>query len=84
MIENGEKLWLVLIIQIIRKRNDSANIILLCTIHDHLYVLFNLSPLRSANIVRLLVNDWRNSFKNKKYLYSPSFCIHKSFVEKAI
>ena len=28
------------------------------------------------------VNYWRNSFKNKKYLYSPSFHIHKLFTNR--
>ena len=37
MIEKGEELWLMLIIHIIGKRNDSANIILLCTVHDQVY-----------------------------------------------
>ena len=30
------------------------------------------------------VNDLRNSFKNKKYLYSPNFHIQKLFAERAI
>ena len=30
------------------------------------------------------VNDWRNSFKNKKVLYFPSFHIHKLFAERAV
>ena len=50
MIERGEELWLILIIHITSKRNDSANI-LSCTIYDQVSVLFNLSPLGSANIL---------------------------------
>ena len=30
------------------------------------------------------VNDLRNSFKNKKFLYSPNFHIQKIFAERAI
>ena len=52
MIENGEELWLILIIQIINKRSDSVNIFLLSTVHDWVY---NLSPLGLANILKLLV-----------------------------
>ena len=85
MIEKGEELWLMLINRIISKRNDSANIIIFCTVHDQVgvlfiyhhedrvskyfkvsykrkklvldrgIVLFNLSPLWSGNILRLLV-----------------------------
>ena len=40
MTENSEALWLMLIIQIISKRNDSIDIILLCTIHDQVFYLF--------------------------------------------
>ena len=39
MIEKGEELWLMLIIHIISKRNDSVNIILLCTLHDGVFYL---------------------------------------------
>ena len=39
MIEKGEELWLMLIIHIISKRNDSGNIILLCTLHDGVFYL---------------------------------------------
>ena len=85
MIEKGEELWLMLINRIISKRNNSANIIIFCTVHDQVgalfichhedrvskyfkvfykrkklvldrgIVLFNLSPLWSGNILRLLV-----------------------------
>ena len=34
MIEKDEELWQILIIQIINKRSDSVNIILLITVHD--------------------------------------------------
>ena len=51
MIEKGEDLWLLLIIHIVSKRNDSSNI--LCTLHDKVSVLFNLSPLGTANILKL-------------------------------
>ena len=76
MIEKGEELWLMLIIHVISKRNDSVNIILLCTLHDRVFYLFILFIylfiylLVSANILKLLVklkkqvHDWRNSFKN--------------------
>ena len=50
MIEKGEELWLILIIYIISKRNDSANIIVLCALHDKVSVSFNLSPFGSANV----------------------------------
>ena len=40
MIEKGAELWLMLIIHIIGKRNDSVNIILLYTLHDQVSVLF--------------------------------------------
>ena len=54
MIEKCEELWLMLIINIIHKRNDSANI-LLCAVHDWVSVLFNLSLLGSENILKRLV-----------------------------
>ena len=57
MIEEGEELFLMLIIYIISKRNDSANIILLCTVHDRVSALFNFPPLGSANILKLLVKE---------------------------
>ena len=38
MIEKGEELWLLN--HIISKRNDSSNIIIFCTVHDHVGVLF--------------------------------------------
>ena len=34
--------------------------------------------------IKKSVNDWRNPFKNKNYLYSPSFHIHKPFAKMAI
>ena len=40
MIEKGEELWLMLIIHIISNRNDSVNIILLCTLHDRVFYLY--------------------------------------------
>ena len=55
MIEKSEELWLILIVHFISKRNDSENIILSGTIHDRVSVLFNLLPLVSANILKLLV-----------------------------
>ena len=39
MIEKGEELWLMLISHIISKRNDSANITLLCTVDDRVFYL---------------------------------------------
>ena len=93
MIEKGEELWLMLIIHIISKKNDSVNIILLCTLHDPVSVLFIIyyfiyifvSKYSKASCkTKKSVNDWRNSFKNKKCLYSPSFRIHKLFAERAV
>ena len=55
MIEKGEEVWLMLITHVIRIRNDSANIILLCTVHDWVSLSSNLSLLESANILKLLV-----------------------------
>ena len=55
MIGKGEELWLMLIIHIISKRNNATNVILLCTKHDRVNILFNLSPLGSANILKVLV-----------------------------
>ena len=97
MIEKGEELWLMLIIHIISKRNDSVNIILLCTLHDGVfYLLFIIlfiyllidwliDLLGSANILmhkmKKSVNDWINSFKNKMFLYSPGFHIHNYLPE---
>ena len=58
MTEKGEELWLMLVIHIISKRNDSVNIILLCTLHDRefylLFILF-ISLLGSGNFAKLLV-----------------------------
>ena len=59
MIEKGEELWLMLIIHIISNRNDSVNIILLCTLHDrvfYLYIYLFIYLLVSANILKLLAN----------------------------
>ena len=58
MIEKGEELWLMLIIRIISKRNDSVNIILLCTLHDRvsvLFIIYFIYLLGSVNILKLLV-----------------------------
>ena len=55
MIGKGEELWLMLIIHIISKKNNAANVILLCTKYDWVNILCNLSPLGSANILKLLV-----------------------------
>ena len=55
VIEKGEELWLMLIIYIISKRNNSANVILLCNANDWVSVLFNLSPLASVSIIKRLV-----------------------------
>ena len=41
MIEKGEELWLMLIIHIISKINDSVNIILLCTLHDQVSFIYS-------------------------------------------
>ena len=97
----------MLIIHILSKRNDSVNIILLCTLHDQVSVLFiiylfiylfmylciylliylfiRVSKYSKAPCkIKKSVNDWRNPFKNKNYLYSPSFHIHKPFAKMAI
>ena len=39
MFEKDEELWLMLIIHIVSERNNSVNIILLCTLHDQVHVL---------------------------------------------
>ena len=69
MIEKGEKLWLMLIIHIITKRNDSVNVILLCALHvresflisndnkqfyKKLFIILFIYLLGSANILNLL------------------------------
>ena len=41
MIEKGKELWLMLIIHIISKINDSVNIILLCTLHDQVSFIYS-------------------------------------------
>ena len=83
----------MLIIHTISKRNDSVNIILLCALHDRVSILFIIyfilfiylvSKYSKASCKIQTVNNWRNSFKNKKYLYSSSFHIHKLFAEMAI
>ena len=59
MIEKIEEFWLILIIHVIRKRNDSVNIILLCNLHDLVSALFIIYYfiylLGSTNILELLV-----------------------------
>ena len=55
VIGRDEESWPVPIIHIISKRNDSANFILLCTIHNWVSILFNFSPLGSEIILKLLV-----------------------------
>ena len=101
----------MLIIHILSKRNDSVNIILLCTLHDQvsalfiiylfiylciyvfiylftylfIYLFIRVSKYSKAPCkIKKSVNDWRNPFKNKNYLYSPSFHIHKPFAKMAI
>ena len=68
MIEKGEELWLMHI----SRRNDSAKIKLLFTVHGQVSVLFNLSPLGSANIIKLIVK--LNSF------IEESICILVAFI----
>ena len=49
------------------------------------YLFIRVSKYSKASCkMKKSVNDWRNLFKNKKYLYSPSFHIHKLFTERAI
>ena len=80
-------------IHIISKRNDSLNIILLCTLHypvSFLFIIYSIYLFvrvskyskSSCKIIKSAY-DWRNSFKNKKYLYSLSFHIQKLFAEMA-
>ena len=65
MIEKGEELWLMLINHIISKRNDSANIIIFCTVHDQVGVSFichhddGVSKyFKVSHKRKKLVNDW--------------------------
>ena len=54
MIEKGKELWLMLIIHIISKINDSVNIILLRTLHDQVsfaYSGFELMYHDSGNMI---------------------------------
>ena len=54
----GDELWLMLIIHIISKRNDSVNIIILCTLHDVVFYLFILfTYLLGLYILKLLVEQ---------------------------
>ena len=55
MIEKGEEFRLMLIIHIVNKRNDLANVILLHTVHDRVSVLFNLLQLGSTDILKVFV-----------------------------
>ena len=74
VIEKGEELWLMLIIHIITKRNDSGNIIL-CFLHDMFPLLFIIYLLGSANILKLLVK-WKNQLMiGEIYLRTKSICI---------
>ena len=93
MTEKGEEFRLMLMIHIISKRNDSLNIILLCTLHypvSFLFIIYSIYLFvrvskyskSSCKIIKSAY-DWRNSFKNKKYLYSLSFHIQKLFAEMA-
>ena len=66
MVEKGEELWLMLIIHITSERNDSLNIIGLCTLHEREIVLLYLLPLVSASILKLLedkeISKWLDKF----------------------
>ena len=93
MTKKGEELWLMLIIYIRSKRNDLVNLIYYvpdmiekCFIYYLLFYLFiTVSKYSKASSkTKKSVNDWRNWFKNKKYLHSPGFHIHKLFAERAI
>ena len=68
MIEKGEELWLMLIIHIISKRNDSVNNILLCILHDRVSVYLAFISfiylLGSANILKLSVS-YKKSVTNR-------------------
>ena len=76
MIEKGEELWLMLIIHIISKRNDSANIVLLCTAHDKVSLLFNRDLNRGC-----LVSIFSLRFLGSKFLINPrrQFRVRKFF-----
>ena len=60
MTEKGEKLWIMLIIHIISKRSDSVNIILLCTLHDQVNVLFIIY------FIYVMVSKYSKAYKIKK------------------
>ena len=51
----------------------------------YLFIYLFIDLLGSANILmhkmKKSVNDWINSFKNKMFLYSPSFHIHNYLPE---
>ena len=50
-----------------------------------IYVFIRVSKYTKASCeIKKLVNDWRNSFKNKKCLYPSSFHIFKLFAKVAI
>ena len=62
MIEKGEELWLMLIIHIISKSNDTVNIILLCTLHVRVSVLINM-------IISVLISNFSNYLFYFIYLF---------------
>ena len=90
MIEKGEELWLMLIIHIISKRNDSVNI-LFCTLHDQLsfliidcfiylfiYLFIRVSKYSAVSSkIKKSVNDWRKLFK-----FIPLASIFTSYLSK--
>ena len=55
MIEKRVELWLMLQIHIKNKINDSANVVLLCTVYDQVSDLFDFLLLGSENFLKLLV-----------------------------
>ena len=54
-------------------------------IYYFIYLFITVSKYSKASSkTKKSVNDWRNWFKNKKYLHSPGFHIHKLFAQRAI
>ena len=70
-------------INIISKRNDSANIILLCIRHDWVSILFNLPKLGSADTIKPLIK-WNNQkMIGEIHLKTKSICVLLASVFKS-
>ena len=68
--------------------NFSKKLFIILFIYLFIY-LFNLfirvsKYSKSSCKIKKPVNNWRNSLKSKKYLYSPIIHIHKLFADRAI